>query len=316
MIGQLRASVMEACDEALDTPKNRQVRRLFEEAGVVPAQFLRSLAVERSRSAVRVLQRMMTGLESAGPGDIEHFLLITVAQDNVDGIPLTPVTETTKEDIHQGFLKLVAPIPRLRAKLVTGHSWFSSAAKIVMLERFPGGAYEWEVSGFPRSWFFKVQKSRLLELLGVLIKETHGLYPFFAPHISILREPGSRLTQDELTKSYVQMARGMELQPSIKGMVAASWLYHPKLPEISPHIYDVMHRQIADGGAFHADMGAVHPEKSGALAKSQTRRSLYEAGTWKPRSGVVLWPRGRMIAWAGQFSSSGSPNPTAASTVQ
>ena len=48
------------------------------------------------------------------------------------------------------------------------------------------------------------------------------------------------------------------------------------------------------GGVFH--VGADHPD--GAIAKSATRKKLFDEGKYQPKSCSIIWPREKLIAWA------------------
>jgi hypothetical protein len=92
------------------------------------------------------------------------------------------------------------------------------------------------------------------------------------------------------------MAQALEMQPEVLGFAACSWFRSPATHRVSPHLAWVSTVFVENGGLV-AEAGRDDPD-SGVLARSATRRALYEAGTFTPTRGLVMWPRASMIAWA------------------
>ena len=287
-----------ACESVLGTSDHRRIAQALLKLDVDPAAFLLGLAVHRSAAAQQQLTRIHQLLDHAdAEGVVEHHLLLTVARLQLGSVESLPVTAAVKQNLYGAFVTLAGAEGKLRDRLRAGNAWLRSAALIVALRRFPAGEFEWEISGVPRSWLIKVERRRLPELIRLLWR-ARGMQPFFSPHLSILREPGARLQKAAVLEGYLEMARTLTHQPDVKGMVAASWLRDPRLRDVSPHLFDTITRPIVEGGGFIADLGPVDALKSGALRKSRVRRELYGAGAYRPRSGMVLWPRDRMLQWA------------------
>lgn len=90
----------------------------------------------------------------------------------------------------------------------------------------------------------------------------------------------------------------MEMQPDVKGLLLASWLYCESTAEITPHLAWL--RGVPQrGGALAVDLGPA-PEDGGFLIGSEDRRKRYQEGTYKPKIGCILWAREDLIAWAKQ----------------
>ena len=79
-------------------------------------------------------------------------------------------------------------------------------------------------------------------------------------------------------------------------IVASAWFRSPDTHRVSPHLSWV-NRVVLDHGGFVAVHGPADPA-CGVFARSTTRRRLYEAGSFRPTLGLVIWPRRAMIAWA------------------
>jgi hypothetical protein len=109
------------------------------------------------------------------------------------------------------------------------------------------------------------------------------------------------------------MAQALRMQPEIKGFVASSWLRSPDTVKASPHLAWI-NRTILEHGGLVVVMGMADPE-SGALARSASRKALYETGEFIPTTGLVLWPRDAMLAWADQHPELSSPGSSARAAV-
>jgi hypothetical protein len=167
--------------------------------------------------------------------------------------------------------------------------------KVSILERFPAGQLDWEVSGLPRSYLLKVPAKQCLRLAYWVAAELKGFAPCFFAHVGI-RRPPLFLLERESNRSYYRMAKSMELQPSIKGLITASWFHSPEIARVSPHLAWT-NKVPLENGALVSTIGPADPS-SGFLTGSQERRMLYESGEFKPTVGLVIWPRKRIIAWA------------------
>jgi hypothetical protein len=168
-----------------------------------------------------------------------------------------------------------------------------SMCRVALLKRFPAGQSQWELSGFPRSWLGKVPRRSLPSLLSFLTTKLRGFSPLFELHTS------SRtivLLEKEANQSYYRLAKTLAMQPSIKGIMMASWFHSPETFRVSRHLA-WLNEVFAKNNAFLTTLGPAGPN-SGFLAGSVVRRKLYEKGEFKPTIGLVLWARNDAIAWA------------------
>lgn len=177
--------------------------------------------------------------------------------------------------------------------LRAGTARFERLMKIALLKRFPAGLFEWEVTGVSRRYCVETAVAAWPRVGAFIALRMRGLRPVFFSHLGRVGVP---LTELEANRSYYRMALALELQPEILGFAACSWFRSPDTHRVSPHlawVSEVFERNgglVVDAGYDGAD--------SGALYRSPTRRALYESGKWRPRRGLVMWPRAAMLAWA------------------
>jgi hypothetical protein len=230
---------------------------------------------------------------AAPPGAFERLLLLRQAGRALSRLPSLPVSD----DVKRLFCEQIRYIaePPAKASFDVGRAGFVASSELVTLRRYPAGQYDWQVSGLPRSWVLRVQGRARLTLLYWIARRMKGFGPVFFPHLNPYRR-NRWLTENEANRAYYRMAESLRLQPEIKGLVASSWLRSPDTFKASPHLA-WMNRTIEDNGGLAVVMGVADPE-SGALARSAARQRLYEKGEFVPTTGLVLWPRDAMLAWA------------------
>jgi hypothetical protein len=133
--------------------------------------------------------------------------------------------------------------------------------------------------------------------LRYFLLEERAFRPYYFVHIGVRRNKVPVLLEAESNRSYYRMAQTMDLHPEIRGILACSWLYwRDNHAAVNPHLLwvtDVM----AAHGALRTHLGPADPE-SGFLLGHPRRRELYESGQWKPRDGLVVWPREHVLEWA------------------
>ena len=171
---------------------------------------------------------------------------------------------------------------------------FRELAQVATLQRFPAGQMHWErIRCLPRKWLFQ---ARTLQLWKTVVFGLGGLGPLVETHTNIRREGGPHFRPEDRLLTYYRVARSLEYQPEVKGLISGSWYYCAETARVSPHL--AWARQIfLDNGGAQVDLGPAG-EKAGFLETSATRRRLWAEGKYKPRIGLVLWPRRRMLEWA------------------
>jgi hypothetical protein len=158
---------------------------------------------------------------------------------------------------------------------------------------FPAGARIVERdSGFPRSLLLRAGPAQAWHGLSVLLKSGANK-PFFESHVHLLElEEVNALGWHRYLLAIAEL---LERNPHVRGIFGVSWLYDPALEEISPRIAYHLQEPLRNGATLlfsHVDVDG------GALAKSETRRQRYAAGTYMPRAYALIWPRRALIRWA------------------
>jgi hypothetical protein len=221
--------------------------------------------------------------------------LIEAALTNSDRIPLLRLPACIVRLIASELSFLATADEETFARYCAKPSRVERLWRIVTLQRFPAGQFEWEISGISRSDLVRVAPLTLPRVAWFCAFRMHGLRPVFFSHLNP-RRPQQPLDEHEANRSYHRMARAMALQPEVRGFAACSWFRSPSTHRASPRLAWLSTVFIENGGLV-VDAGR-DSEDSGALARSATRRHLYETGKFVPRRGLVMWPRSAMIEWA------------------
>ena len=268
-------------------------RTLQESRGLVPSVRTYGAAVPRLAALKETLAR--EGVPAAN-GAFERFLIVSAAHDSIDRLAALAVDERVVDLFCQNFRMYAATPAKLPEPFDLARASFVAMARIAALTRFPAGQLDWEVSGIPRSWLVKAPFRALPRLVSSILFELRGFQPAFFSHINPNRRNQTVLLERESLRSYHRMARSMERQPAIKGLITASWLHSPDTSAVSPHLA-WLNKVFLENGGHVVPLGPAAIE-SGVLHRSPERQQAYEAGTFKPTEGLVIWPRTAMLAWA------------------
>lgn len=128
------------------------------------------------------------------------------------------------------------------------------------------------------------------------VTKTHSLNPlYYQRHLDdrCLAE----FDMEGVTRCCLRLARMCERNPKIAGIAAASWIFDPQIPSISPRLAWNRRLHIRNGAIFF-DLGSTESAMRLATRRSETRRRLFGEGKYKPHHYLVLWPRSELIAWA------------------
>lgn len=307
-----------ACAERLASDGLRGVGDALSALAVDRAACVRLLsAVDEAPASVSAIQSLKAEVSSRGmpvaEAQVELSLLLGAALVTLPAVPRMRVSPRVRELLCAEFQFLASAEPADIEKCRVGTARFVRMAKIATARRWPAGQFEWEVGGIARRDLLGVDLKHLPATVAFVLRRMHGLAPVFFSHLNPGR-PHRSLLESEANHSYAQMARAMALQPEIRGFAACSWFRSPGTHRVSPHLA-WLSRVFLEHGGWVVDAGFEDPE-CGVLYRSDTRRKLYDAGQFKPRRGLVLWPRSEMIAWAAahpEFGTSGDSVPDSAS---
>ena len=96
-------------------------------------------------------------------------------------------------------------------------------------------AVDWVISGIPRSWIPRIPLHKMPQALLYIAKQFRGLKPAFYIHVAPAPRNRSLVIPKEVRKAYYRMARSLELQPQMKGILCASWFHDPVMLRETPH---------------------------------------------------------------------------------
>lgn len=148
--------------------------------------------------------------------------------------------------------------------------------------------------GIQRSIVFRDGLARVPANLRVMMR-LGGFKPYFQGHLHAFRLDA--LNEEGRNDFYRCCVELYALHPESLGMFCSSWYYDPALDKISPRLSYLRTVPLAGGAhLFHVQDGG---EAIGnAIAKSPTRRKLYEQGKYLPKTYMIVWSRDRQIEWA------------------
>lgn len=300
MLSALIDDTKRACEASLREPDLLQARSASERAGVGEGDRLRCahsvtpLPSSQQEVNAWAARAAALGLESDN-ASLERLLLIEAALHSLPALPALRVCESVKELLCAEFQSWTCLDHPARKAFRVGTSRFVDMCWMASLRRFPAGQFDWDLSGLPLSYLLRVAPRALPRALYVAAVKLKGRRPVFFSHLGY-RRPTASLTEVEANRSYYRMAKSLELQPAVKGLVASSWIRSPDTHRVSPHLA-WLNKVFLENGGFVAVMGPANPN-GGVFVRSDTRKRLYERGEFKPTIGLVIWPRKEMLAWA------------------
>jgi hypothetical protein len=300
MLTELMHETRRACQGALETGDLGDAAEALNRAAVPDSRA--SLLVHSvtplgpSQEPIRALVAELgsSGLDVTSAA-VERCLLIRTALGSLSTLPALQVCESVKVMFCEELQSWACLADHEKAGFRIGTSRFVDMSQIASLRRFPAGQFDWVRAGLPLSYLLSVTPRALPQALYVTALKLRGRAPMFFTHFGY-RRLGQGLSELEANRSYYRMARSMELQPDIKGLVASSWFRSPDTHRVSPHLAWV-NTVVVENGGFAAVRGKADVN-CGVFVRSQTRRRLYERGEFTPTIGLVLWPRRAMLQWA------------------
>ena len=246
---------------------------------------------------LRALKQRLVPREIVDDGSLERFLLLQAAVQALPKLAALPAGTSVMGLFCDAFEHLNRPIELDRKLFRTGSARFKAMCKMVTLRRFPAGEFDWEVSGIPRSWLLEVDRRDLPRMLATIAFRLGGFAPTLVSHLGLFR-PTRSMSRAENDRSLYRIAEAMARQPRIRGWSGSSWMRSPETHRISPNLAWI-NETILENGGMVTNIGPADPD-GGIFARSEARRQAYEAGDFKPKNGLAIWPRREMLAWAAQ----------------
>jgi hypothetical protein len=150
-------------------------------------------------------------------------------------------------------------------------------------------------AGVPRAPLVTRGLGPALRAAWLIGLRARGLRPYFALHAH--PRALEDFSPDGWLASYHRLADLLEANPAVRGITSASWFLDPALAEISPRLAYLRAVPAAGGAEFflsERDQLGV----SGALARSPTRRRLFQEGAYVPEVWLRVWLRQDLLAWS------------------
>jgi hypothetical protein len=267
---------------------SRALNRLGVSAENDAWRLLQSVKHEASMEPLATLKKK-SGLE----GDIvERLLLWHAARQAGLELPSLPVQSNVRARLEQELCQLHTT----SGSIAVGSYEFVRAAKIATLRRFPAGPMEWEVDGIPLSFVLKASFSDFTRLLSFVTLRLGGWAPCFFMHVA--PTPRNRgLTVPKLVmRAYYRMARSMQLQPTVRALIAHAWFHDPAAVRDYPHL-GPLNQPYTDHGGLIVTLDRA-PADSGVLEGNRERAKNYTSGRVVYRHGLAIWPRTAAVQWA------------------
>lgn len=148
--------------------------------------------------------------------------------------------------------------------------------------------------GIPRSIVVRAGVSKIMANLAVM-QRLGGFKPYFQSHLHAFNLDS--FNEEGRNDLYRCCAELYALHPECLGMFGSSWFYDPVLDRISPRLSYLRTIPLAGGAhLFYVQDGGE--ATSSAIAKSATRRQLYEEGKYVPKTYTLVWGRKEQIKWS------------------
>jgi len=289
-----------ACEDALREPDIVAASASIEKAGGIHrhVELVRETAASGRAPAtlLALKQQMEADGVPAGRFPIERVLLIRCALERLDEVPAMAAVESVRHFWCKEVQFIARPPCEALTKFEATRDPFYAMCKIVTGRRYPAGHHCFERSGVPRSWLSKVPLRRVPRLLKFIVAESGGFAPFFETHLTSTLYQIPVLIEREFRMSFYRMAKSLEQQPDIRGLVGGSWLHSPETHRVNPHLA-FMNRPFEEAGGFVIEIGAAS-EHDGFLAGSPARAELYRSGQYRPTHACAVCSREGALRWA------------------
>jgi hypothetical protein len=237
----------------------------------------------------------LVGQQSQIPFGAERVILLCAAIRSLDRLQGARIDPYTQELICKQYEFFADPGKEWLERFDSSAYSYRAYTGMSILERFPAGRLDWEISGFPRSWLPKIPKRDLAKVLKCIALELGGFDPVAFTHLAFTQGRFPSFLEQDVRLSYLRVARSLALRPEIKAILTESWIYSKETHRVSPHLAWTT-RMFEENGGLLTDLGKS-AENAGFLVGSQQRTLLYKSGGYSPTEGVIIWPRRAALAW-------------------
>ncbi|GAC1653124.1 MAG: hypothetical protein NVS4B3_15900 [Gemmatimonadaceae bacterium] len=219
---------------------------------------------------------------------------ISASRGRLNASPLCGVASPWFERAVSGMVAALLDAPD--ATLDFHDDGFAKDLSVASLRLYPFGALVVE----PRTGIGRrtILSHGLATLLGAAraLGEAGGFRPFYETHT--YTRTLSEFTSDGRKAGFQRIASVMARDRAVLGVYGSAWYYDPALERISPHLAHVRHN-VLEGGATIVEIARNLETVPLATLKSPTRRALFQRGEYTPRQFLMIWPRDRLLRWAG-----------------
>jgi hypothetical protein len=246
-------------------------------------------------------QRIMERSSKEALSVYHKLLLVTLISRNIDRVKNGPYPEDVKTLFARNFELILTQIE----KKAFGDEFYNYPRDRLMkdlavcnLRLIPAGAEKINVCRMPRRWLLRKGISQFLQGALFVLFELRGFKPLYYYHMDS-NDPDlmAEFNYDGWCRFYKRVAALLEINRDIKGICSIPWFLDPQLEKISPRLNYLREFFTQNGGrVFYS--GSDDNGIASAIAKSPTRRRLYEEGKYMPANYMGIWPRKKLIEWA------------------
>lgn len=159
-----------------------------------------------------------------------------------------------------------------------------------------GGCWVIETSGaMDRNYFTSSGITQFIDSLRIIFRKPYGRKHFYLIHT--VKKFIDKFTENELEKSYINIADILKRNKKMKGLIRSSWFIDPQIDKVSPRL-TYIRKTPEMNGAILFRIGTKETDIQLATLKSPTRRKLYREGLYMPVRHAYVWHRENIINWA------------------
>lgn len=287
------------CRGALHSPALLEISsklRTLDPSGELRLKWLHALWTQGSFPAeAQAAIRAATVAQDKADFGVERALLLHAALQSLDQLTDARLDPSVAALLCAQYEYFAHPGENWISRFDPASYSYRAYAGMSLLERFPAGRMDFEISGIPRSWLAKIPRRDIPRVAGAIATQIGGFKPIAFMHLAFLQNPVVTLKESEVTASYLRIARCLALRPELRAIVSEAWFYSPETQRVSPHLRWTT-QLFEENGGILTNLGKS-PENAGFLIGSRERRRLYESGEYKPTQGVVIWPRPAVLKW-------------------
>ncbi|MEX1081153.1 MAG: hypothetical protein WD382_03720 [Halofilum sp. (in: g-proteobacteria)] len=174
--------------------------------------------------------------------------------------------------------------------------YFLKDLAVARFHMIPSGPHVAELSaGVPRRILITGGARQFIDVLTTFYLRRRPFRPML--HIHLSEKALSDFNPEGRERCFAQLAELLRANPNLAGVCAASWLYDPALPRVSPHLWFMQEPARSHDAKFFRLKTDEQSQRLATL-KSATRRRLFEAGEYLPTAYAMIWFKNDLMRWA------------------